>query len=75
MPPAREGVLRFNDYREITAGYPSTSTCGHEIVSGDVIGYAPKRYSGKGGVTSCATCWAKWKAENAAADFDELGGR
>ncbi len=68
---------RFNDYREITAKRSGTGTCGHAIRKGDVIGYYPPRSRGySSGSTQCADCWARWRAENAAADLDEamMGG-
>jgi len=61
--------LRFSNYRAITARFDSTGTCGHAIAKGDAIGYA--RVGRGHSATSCATCWAKWSAENAEADQQE----
>lgn len=68
--------MRFNNFREIKAKFDSRSTdCGrypsgdgHEIKSGDVIGYA-KKYGPAH--TMCAACWKKWVAENQAEDMAE----
>ena len=56
---------RFSNYREMTSRFASVGKCGHQIKQGDVIGY--NRTHG----AQCADCWLRWKAENAAADFDE----
>jgi len=56
---------RFDNYRPITARFPSTGNCGHPIAKGDVIGWS-KRHGCK-----CASCWSKWTAENQAAEQDE----
>ncbi|MCH8851588.1 MAG: hypothetical protein IID41_02935 [Planctomycetes bacterium] len=59
---------RFDNYREIDARFASTGSCGHPIAKGDRIGWhrALKK-------TQCATCWARWVAENAEADAMERG--
>jgi len=66
-----KAYARFDSYREIIAKFGGMATsCGHgkhAITKGDVIGYAPRSKE-----TQCAACWSKWKAENAAADFDEM---
>lgn len=56
---------RFSNYREITARFNSTGTCGHQIKAGDRIGW--NRNHG----TRCAACWERWCGENAAAEADE----
>lgn len=62
-----KGANRFDNYREITAKFNSTGTCGHAIKKGDRIGW--NRTHG----THCANCWAKWSAENREADAVEAG--
>lgn len=57
---------RFNNYRELTARRAETASCGHVVKAGDRIGWHPALKRAK-----CAGCWERWKAENAAADFDE----
>lgn len=57
---------RFCNYRELTARFDSTGTCGHEIHKGDRIGWHPKLKK-----TQCAACWQRWVAENAEADMQE----
>ncbi len=59
---------RFNDYREITARFDSTGTCGHPIRKGDRIGWAMRFRE-----THCTACWDRWCAENAEADAIESG--
>lgn len=61
---------RFHDYREITARFDSTGSCGHPIKQGDRIGYARKHGQSH---TSCASCWSKWVSENREADAIESG--
>ena len=56
---------RFSKYRSITAKFSSVGTCGHEIKTGDCIGYARL---GRDGFTQCADCWGSWQAENDEAD-------
>ena len=58
---------RFDNYREISAKFNSTGTCGHQIKKGDQIGY--NRNHG----CRCASCWSTWKAENREADMVERG--
>lgn len=60
---------RFSNYRQITAKYSSTGSCGHQISPGDVIGYHPELKKAQ-----CADCWHKWSAENAEADRIENYG-
>lgn len=60
--------LRYSDYRTLTARFPSTATCGHSVNKGDIIGFARRCPET---ATQCPECWAKWQAENAAADHDE----
>lgn len=64
----RQSADRFPNYREITARFDSTGTCGHEIRKGDVIGWHPKLKK-----TYCQACWARWCEENAEADRAERG--
>lgn len=58
---------RFCDYREIRAKFNSTGNCGHEIKTGDMIGW----HRAKG--CKCKDCWAKWVAENREAEALECG--
>ena len=70
-----ESGPRFNDFREITAKFGSTGTCGHPIDKGDRIGFAPRKRRGAPVSTCCATCWARWVSEVAEADLAErMGG-
>ncbi len=55
----------FANYREIISRFASVGKCGHAINKGDTIGW--HRVHG----AQCAKCWQQWKADNAAADFDE----
>lgn len=50
---------RFDNYREITARYPSTGACGHNIKPGDLIGWHSRHGA------CCADCWRQWSADNA----------
>lgn len=61
---------RFNDYREITAKFDSTGSCGHPIKTGDVIGWARRHRQSH---TQCSECWSRWVAENREADAIEAG--
>ena len=71
MPRYRSyGQPRFYDYREITAKFDSTGTCGHDIKQGQVIGYCRRN---RKSYTQCAACWQKWVAENQEADAIESG--
>ena len=65
---------RFDCYRQISAQFDSTASCGHAIKKGDIIGYNPSVRDDRGQKrTQCASCWAKWAAENAEADAIERG--
>ena len=60
---------RFDYYRGIEARFASTGSCGHPIAKGDRIGFNPSVRDEKGQKkTQCASCWAKWTAENEEAD-------
>ncbi len=64
-------ATRYDKYHEIKARFNSIATScggdpGHLIEKGTTIGYAPRTKE-----THCAACWARWRAENDAADFDE----
>ncbi len=56
---------RFGNYREMLSRFNSTGECGHPIKKGDCIGWH-RTYG-----ALCNLCWLKWRAENAAAEFDE----
>ena len=60
---------RFCNYREISAPFDTTGTCGHPIKKGDRIGW--NRRASK---LQCAACWHKWVAENLEADYLERCG-
>lgn len=60
---------RFCNYCTITARFDSEGSCGHPIVKGDRIGWNKRAKK-----TRCATCWRKWVAENAEADYLERSG-
>lgn len=63
----RRSSNRFDNYREITAKFPSTGACGHAIAQGDTIGWHNKHGA------YCQACWTKWRAENREADAIEQG--
>jgi hypothetical protein len=63
---------RFDDFREITAKFDSTATCGHAAKAGDRIGYAGKRGYRQPEIC-CADCWSKWCDENREAAAYEQG--
>lgn len=56
---------RFDNYREIRAGFAGHGVCGHPVAKGDVVGWS-KRHG-----VRCTQCWTAWVAENRAADEDE----
>lgn len=56
---------RFDNYRQITARRDSAGACGHPIHAGDTIGWH-RNHGAK-----CATCWARWAAENEEAELVE----
>ena len=66
---------RFDDFREITAKFDNTLTCGHAAKAGDRIGWSGRR--GRDGAsraeTCCAACWLKWCDENREAAAYEQG--
>ncbi len=59
---------RFDNYRDLSARFASTGTCGHAIAKGDAIGWHPDLKK-----TQCADCWRRWCAENAEAEAMERG--
>lgn len=60
---------RFPFYRSLTARRAEQASCGHAVQVGEVIGWNAKLKRAK-----CRECWARWVAENDAADFDERSG-
>ena len=50
---------RFDNYRDLVAKFDSIGACGHPVKKGDEVGYNPRLKR-----VRCATCWAKWCAEN-----------
>lgn len=64
----RRNINNFDFYREISARFNSTATCGHEVKKGEIIGYNPRNKK-----TQCSNCWARWVAENREADAIEAG--
>ena len=63
------GPPRFDDFSELASRFASVGCVNgaeHQIQVGEVIGWSRRHR-----VACCAACWARWTAENAAADFDE----
>jgi len=62
-------TMRFNDFWQMASKRASVGCVNgtdHPIRKGDVIGWSRKHRA-----ACCASCWAKWTAENDAAEFDE----